>query len=251
MVFQWHHWKTSFWKLYLWECRTINSNTCRICANVSFTMGLFSNLASARQPTLNLLSKAGVTSRQVSKCKHRLQLAEMEAGLEGIERTHGCLSITPLERQGAHRSYTVLKLHCRWRGGKWNFDCYNNSGWELTASQNCVLLRNKRTSPFRQSNFVWHFLCTEYSVFDFYYLYENVFPTEQKKDVILRDHKNGGQFVHKQMEKGQCSQRTQSYPWENKRTLQPWWKAHFQWIKPSVFWKEIQRERHGNHNHCG
>lgn len=75
---------------------------------------------------------------------------------------------------------TVLTLHCRWRGGKWNFDCYNDRGWEPIASQNCVLLRNRRTSPFRQFNFVWHFLHSEHSVLDFHCLRENVFPTEER-----------------------------------------------------------------------
>lgn len=169
-------------------------------------MGLFLNLASVRQPMLNLLSKARVKSRQVSKCKHRLQLAEMEGGLEERERTHGCLSITPLERQGAHRS--TLSSHSTADG-----EVGSGILTAITTGGGSQLL--PRTVFFSGTNAPVHLdsltlsgtfcaqntLCLTSTAFK-----RMSFPQREKK----MDHKNGGQFVHKQTEKDQGSRTMQS-----------------------------------------
>lgn len=172
-----------------------------------FTKGLFLDLASVSQPTLNLLSEASVKSRQVSKCKHRLQLAEMEGGLEGRERTHGCLPITPLERQGAHRSKPSSHSTADGEVGSGILTAITTGGGSQLLSRT-VFFSGTNAPVHLDSLTLSGTFCTQNTLLDFHCLQENVFLTKKKKKkkvVILRDHKNGGQFAHKQTEKGQGS----------------------------------------------
>lgn len=118
-----------------------------------FKRVLFLDLLNILQSMFYLSSGASVKSRQVSKSKHKLHLAEKEVG-----GAHGCLALTPLERQDTHRSTPSSHSTADGEVGSGILTAITTGRWEPIGSQNCVLLPNKRTSPFRQFNFVWHFL---------------------------------------------------------------------------------------------
>ncbi len=198
---------------------------------------------------VNLLSEASVTSSRCPSGKHRLQLAEMEGGLEGRERTQRLPTYHTLERQGAHRSTPSSHSTADGEVGSGILTAINDRGWEPIASHNCVLLQDKRTSPFRRFNFVWHFLRSEHSVLDFHCPLENVLPQREKMAKILRDQRNGGQFAHKQTEKrSRLSDNAELTTGEQKNTS-AMMKAAFS-IDQTKFVLKRESERHGNSKHC-
>ncbi len=159
---------------------------------------------------LNLLSEASVKSRQVSKCKHRLQLAEMKGGLEGRERTHGCLPITPLERQGAHRSTPSSHSSADGEVGSGILTAITTGGGSQLLPRTVFFSRTNApvhldSLTLSGTFYAQNTLCLTSTAFK-----KMSYHREKKKAIILRDQKNGGQFAHKQTEKGQGSLTTQS-----------------------------------------